>query len=181
MKKYPIRFKLLIISALASASLSFPGILPAQGSADRVFYASFTSESRSLAGPKLLRLNEIPGVASRHLLKNYQQTASVSWSRKPGGFIATLNQAGRVFQVNYDQAGNFQYSVRFMEMEDLGEKLLRQIKKEYPSFTFDIIAEVKNEVRTQIIVTLKNEYLMKSLMIRDGQIQVIDQLDYASR
>jgi hypothetical protein len=181
MKKYPINYKLLIICALASSLLSSPSSMTAQGRVDHVYFASMGVGNRDISRSNVLRLNDIPALAARHLHKNYQKTESVSWSRKQGGYVATLNQDGRLHQINYDQAGNFQYSIRFLEVKDLGEQMLKQIKKEYPAFAFDIIAEVKNEIRTEIILTLKNEYVMKSLMIRNGQIQVIDQLDYASR
>lgn len=180
--KIPIfKSKILIISALAVSTLAAPVSLTAQGEENFFYYASLYKGARLASGNSMPRLNEIPAVASRHLVKNYQRAAEASWTRKPGGYVATIEQQGNLVQVNYDQVGNFQYSVRFLEFEALGTEVCRQITKNYPSYKVDIVAEVKSEFRTEFILTLKNEFSMKGLMVRNGQIQVIDDLVYATR
>jgi|GEM_PF-6511013 hypothetical protein len=180
--KIPIfKSKILIISALATSMLIAPASLTAQGEENFFYYASLYKDARLASGNSMPRLNEIPAVASRHLVKNYQRAADATWTRKSGGYVASFEQQGNLIQVNYDQVGNFQYSVRFLEFQALGTEICRQITKTYPSYTVDIVAEIKSEFRTEFILTLKNEFSMKGLMISNGQVRVIDDLVYATR
>lgn len=181
MKIPNFKSKILIISALASSLLVSPVVLTAQGEHEFLYLASLKHGESRVSGNFTPRLNEIPALAARHLAKNYQRANEITWARKSSGFVASIQQDGYVLQVNYDQAGNFQYAVRFVQLRDLGGDICRQISKLYPGFSADIVAEVKSDFRTEYILTIKNESSMKSLMVRDGQIQVIDDLSYAAR
>ncbi len=79
----------------------------------------------------------------------------------------------------YDNQGAFLYSVKYFEESDLNNDLQKRLKREYPGFQFDILTEINNEIKTIYLVTLKNKYSMKSLLIEQGEIRVIDDLNYA--
>lgn len=126
-----------------------------------------------------VRLNEINTQAFRHFRKSFPAIESEYWEKNQNGFMARFKESNKFTMVYYDNQGSFQYSVKYFEESDLDEEIQKRIKKEYPGFQLDIVTEINNEIRNVYLVTLKNKYSMKSLLINQGEIQVIDDLNYA--
>jgi hypothetical protein len=131
--------------------------------------------------PVNIRLNEIPGQAYRHFQKNFSRVEAVSWSRENRGFQVRFQRDGLPSQAHYDLHGNFRYAVRYFEAGQFDAQIMDRIKRAFPGYQPDIISEIDNDTRLVYLVTLKNDFSMKSIMVRDGDIQVIDDLSYASR
>ena len=93
--------------------------------------------------------------------------------------MARFTESDQLNLVYYDNEGSFQYAVRYLAENDLNHDLQKRLKREFPGYQFDILSEINNEVRTVFLVTLKNKYSMKSLMIDQGEIKVIEDLNYA--
>lgn len=181
MKIIRLTYKFLAVNLLL-ASLAFsPVRLKAQEEPAKKAPSTDMSEEPGYPRPLNARLNEIPAQAYRHFHKNFSKVVSVSWARGNRGYQVRYQAEGIPGQAFYDQYGNFQYSVRYFEVAQCDASILERLKREFPGYNADIISEVNNETRLVYVVTLKNEYSMKSVMIRDGAVQVIDDLAYAVR
>lgn len=168
-------FTILLVAIFSASSSS----LVAQGG----FRKSLIREYGYQAGiPQVqsnVRLNEINTLAFRHFRKNYASVEQAYWEKNQHGFMAKFTESDQLNLVYYDNEGSFQYSVRYLAENDLNHDLQKRLKREFPGYQFDILSEINNEVRTVYLVTLKNKYSMKSLMIDQGEIKVIEDLNYA--
>lgn len=126
-----------------------------------------------------VRLNEINILAFRHFRKNNPQIEQEFWEKTQHGLIVRYKDSEKQSLAYYDNYGAFLYSVKYFEESDLNNDLQKRLKREYPGFQFDILTEINNEIKTIYLVTLKNKYSMKSLLIEQGEIRVIDDLNYA--
>jgi|GEM_PF-3621657 len=126
-----------------------------------------------------VRLNEINTQAFRHFRKNNPQVEHEYWEKTQHGLTVRFKDSDKMSLAYYDKQGAFLYSVKYFEESDLNNDLQRRLKREYPGFQFDILTEINNEIKTIYLVTLKNKYSMKSLLIEQGEIRVIDDLNYA--
>jgi hypothetical protein len=171
--------KPLIIIVIGVISILFPSKIVAQGNFKKAIY-----KESGYAGPEHqvqsnVRLNEINPQAFRHFRKNYPTVEQEYWEKTQNGLIAHFKNANNISLAYYDNQGAFLYSVKYFEESALHNELQKRIKREYPGFQFDILSEVNNEIKTIYLLTLKNKYTMKSLMIDQGEIRVIDDLNYA--
>jgi hypothetical protein len=176
-----LTYKLLAISLLHASVVFIPVMLKAQEEAAKKAQSLYMVEETGYSRPLNVRLNEIPAQAYRHFHKNFSKVASVSWVRGSRGYQVQYLAEGLPGQAYYDQHGNFEYSVRYFELAQFDAVILDRLKREFPGYQADIISEVNNETRRVYLVTLKSAFSMKSVMIRDGEVQVIDNLDYAVR
>jgi hypothetical protein len=126
-----------------------------------------------------VRLNEINTQAFRHFRKNYPLVEQEYWEKTQHGLTVRFKDSEKMSLVYYDNQGTFLYTVKYFEESDLNIDLQKRLKREYPGFQFDILTEINNETKTIYLVTLKNKYSMKSLLIEQGEIKVIDDLNYA--
>jgi hypothetical protein len=126
-----------------------------------------------------VRLNEINTLAFRHFRKNNPQVEQEYWEKTQHGLTVRFKDSDKMSLAYYDNHGAFLYSVKYFEESDLNIDLQKRLKREYPGFQFDILTEINNETKTIYLVTLKNKYSMKSLLIEQGEIRVIDDLNYA--
>lgn len=131
--------------------------------------------------PVNARLNDIPAQAYRHFHKNFSKVEGISWARVNRGFQVRFAWDGIPGQANYDPYGNFLYSVRYFDASQCDALVMDKVKRAFPGYQTDIISEINNDIRIVYLITLKNESSMKSIMIRDGEIQQIDDLSYAGR
>lgn len=171
--------KPLVIIAIGSFSLLFSGNLMAQGGFKKAIYkeSGFIGSDHQVQSN--VRLNEINPQAFRHFRKNYPTVDQEYWEKTQNGFTAHFKESDRISLAYYDNQGGFLYSVKYFEEADLNSDLQKRLKREYPGFQFDILTEINNETKTVYLVTLKNKYAMKSLLIDQGEIKVIDDLNYA--
>jgi hypothetical protein len=176
-----LTYKLLAINLLLATVAFSPVRLKAQEEPAKKIPLEYAVDESGYSRPLNVRLNEIPGQAYRHFYKNFPKVASVSWARGCRGYEVRYQAEGIPCQALYDQYGNFQYSVRYLEVAQCDAVILERLKREFPGYQADIISEVNNDTRLVYLVTLKNAISMKSVMIRDGEVQVIDDLAYATR
>jgi hypothetical protein len=175
-KKY---CKPLIIIAIGGFSLLFSDDLVAQGGFKKAIYKESGYAMSEQPVQSNIRLNEINPQVFRHFRKNYPTVEQEYWEKTNNGLIAHFKNADNISLAYYDNQGAFLYSVKYFEESALNNDLHKRIKKEYPGFQFDILSEVNNEIKTIYLLTLKNKYSMKSLIIDQGEIRVIDDLNYA--
>ena len=126
-----------------------------------------------------VRLNEINTQAFRHFHKNYPSVEREYWEKTRNGFTVRFKESDKLSLAYYDYQGGFLYAVKYFEESDMDIDLQKRLKREYPGYQFDILTEINNEIKTVYLVTLKNKYSLKSLMIDQGEIRVIDDLNYA--
>ena len=126
-----------------------------------------------------VRLNEINTQAFRHFRKNNPLIEHEYWEKTQNGLTVRYKDSDKLGLAYYDNQGAFLYTVKYFEESDLNIDLQKRLKREYPGFQFDILTEINNEIKTIYLVTLKNKYSMKSLLIDQGEIRVIDDLNYA--
>ena len=126
-----------------------------------------------------VRLNEINTQAFRHFRKNNPLIEHEYWEKTQNGLTVRYKDSDKMSLAYYDNQGAFLYSVKYFEESDLNNDLQKRLKREYPGFQFDILTEINNEIKTIYLVTLKNKFSMKSLLIEEGEIRVIDDLNYA--
>lgn len=181
MKIKRLTYKLLAVNLFLATVAFSPAILRAQEEPAKKTESLYTANETGYSRPLNVRLNEIPAQAYRHFHKNFSKVESVSWARTNRGYQVRYQVDGIPGQALYDPYGNFQYSVRYFEIGQCDAAIIDQLKRAFPGYSADIISEVNNETRLVYLVTLKNEFSMKSVMIRDGQVQVIDDLAYAAR
>jgi hypothetical protein len=176
-----LTYKLLAVSLLLATVAFSPVRLKAQEEQAKKTLSQYVADETGYPRPLNVRLNEIPGQAYRHFHKNFSKVESVTWARGNRGYQVRYQAEGIPGQAFYDQHGNFQYSVRYLDVAQCDAVILERLKREFPGYQADIISEVNNESRLAYLVTLKNAFSMKSVMIRDGEVQVIDDLAYATR
>jgi len=179
MKMSKIFCKPLIIILTGAISLLFSSKIVAQGNFKK---ALFRESGYAVPEQKVqsnVRLNEINPQAFRHFRKNHPNVEQEYWEKTQNGLIAHFKNGDNFSVAYYDNQGAFLYSVKYFEESALNNELQKRIKREYPGYQFDILSEVNNEIKTIFLVTLKNKYTMKSLVIDQGEIRVIDDLNYA--
>ena len=181
MKIVRLSYNLLAVNFVLATVAFSPVRLEAQELTAKKAQAMSSIDENVYSRPMNARLNEIPVQAYRHFQKIFSRVESVSWERGNRGFQVRYQAEGIPGHAFYDQHGNFQYSVRYFEVTQCDASILERLKQEFPGYHADIISEVYNETRLVYLVTLKNALSMKSVMIRDGEIQVIDDLAYAAR
>jgi hypothetical protein len=171
--------KPLVIIAIATISLLFTNEIKAQESFKNTVLkqSEFTGSERLIKSN--VRLNDINPQAFRHFRKNHASVENEYWEKTSKGLIAHFREEDRMSLAYYDNLGTFLYSIKYFEESDLNADLQNRLKREFPGFQFDILTEINNEIKTVYLVTLKNKYAMKSLMIDHGEIRVIDDLNYA--
>lgn len=171
--------KSLIIISIGGISLLFSSKIQAQANIKKAIYKESGFSVPEYQVQSNIRLNDINPQAFRHFRKNYPAIEQEYWEKTQNGLIAHFKNAENISLAYYDNQGAFLYSVKYFEESALNHELQKRIKREYPGFQFDILTEVNNEIKTIYLVTLKNKYNMKSLMIDQGEIRVIDDLNYA--
>jgi hypothetical protein len=169
----------LTIIAIGGFSLFISGKMMAQGNARKAIYKESGFAGSDHQVQSNVRLNEINPQAFRHFRKNYPSVEQEYWEKTQNGLTAHFTESGKTSLAYYDNQGGFLYSVKYFEEADLNTDLQKRLKREYPGFQFDILTEINNETKTVYLVTLKNKYAMKSLLIDQGEIKVIDDLNYA--
>jgi hypothetical protein len=179
MKVSKLFCKPLIIIVIGAISMLFSSKMVAQGNIKKGFYKESGYAIPEHLVQSNVRLNEINPQAFRHFRKNYPSVEQEYWEKTQNGLIAHFKNAENISLAYYDTQGAFLYSVKYFEESALNNELQKRIKREYPGFQFDILTEVNNETKTILLVTLKNKYAMKSLIIDQGEIRVIDDLNYA--
>jgi phage-related protein len=126
-----------------------------------------------------VRLNEINVSAIRHFRKNHPTVEQEYWEKTQQGLTVHFKDMDKMSLAYYDNQGAFLYSVKYFEESYLNNDLQKRLRREYPGFQFDILTEINNDTKTIYLVTIKNKYSMKSLLIEQGEIRVIDDLNYA--
>jgi hypothetical protein len=179
MKIPSIKSNYLLINVLFGIGCLVPALLSAQATGTNQSLAYSSLSEQAYTRPANTRLNDIPSHAYRHFAKNYPQAEQTIWSKQSGGYQVRFNASGTLCQANYDRFGNFLHGIRYLEAGQIDGQLLRRLKREFPGFDPDIVSEVNNESRTVYVITLKNAFSMKSVVLREGVFQVIDDLDYA--
>jgi hypothetical protein len=171
--------KLLITSILCILALFFSIDLKAQSPGKNHFNKASGFNVTDQPVQSNVRLNEINILAFRHFRKNYPLVEQEYWEKTQHGLTVRFKDSDKMSLAYYDNQGAFLYSVKYFEESDLNIDLQKRLKREYPGFQFDILTEINNETKTIYLVTLKNKYSMKSLLIEQGEIRVIDDLNYA--
>jgi hypothetical protein len=171
--------KPLVIIAIGGISLLLSSEMMAQGNFKKAIYKESGFSGPDHQVQSNVRLNEINPQAFRHFRKNYPSVEQEYWEKTQNGFTAHFKEGDKLSLAYYDHQGGFLYSVKYFEESDLNNELQKRLKREYPGFQFDILTEINNETKTVYLVTLKNKYAMKSLLIDQGEIRVIDDLNYA--
>lgn len=179
MKIPQLKSNSLFFSTLALFSILLSQPLQAQTdfSGHPVAYAA--ARETAFIRPINTRLNDIPAQTYRHFAKHYQQAEAPAWSRVSGGFQVLFRHQGALCQAMYDEKGSFQHAIRYLDLEQVDSDLLKKIRKAFPGYDTDIVSEVNNESRIVYLITLKNQYSMKSVLFREGEFYLIDDLDYA--
>lgn len=171
-----------LLAGMMSVTTAFsPVELTAQSDPLRVTMTSTLTAEPGHPRPENARLNDIPAQAYRHFHKNFSKVEGASWSRDSRGFQVRFQREGIPSQAYYDHHGNFRYAVRYFDASQCDAQVMEKVKRAFPGYQPDIISEINNEVRLVYLLTLKNESSVKSIMIRDGDIQLIDDLSYAGR
>jgi hypothetical protein len=182
MKIPQLKSNLLFISALIPVSLLLTQPLHAQSDLSGPQIAYSSARETAFSRPSNARLNDIPTVAYRHFAKIYLQHAEgTTWTRVSNGYQARFQDNGILCQVSYDEKGTFRQAIRYLEPAQADADLVRRIRKAFPGYEPDIISEINNECRIVYLITMKNQYTMKSVLLREGEFQLIDDLDYAGR
>jgi hypothetical protein len=171
--------KPLFIIALGTTSLLFSNQITAQDSFKKAFYKESGYSASERQHQSNVRLNEINPQAFRHFRNNFPTVEQEYWEKTQKGFTAHFKETEKTSLAYYDNQGGFLYSVKYFEASDMKNELKKRLKRDYPGFQFDILTEITNEIKTVYLVTLKNNYVMKSLLIDQGEIRVIDDLNYA--
>lgn len=171
--------KPLVIIVIGGISILFSSKMMAQGNVKKAIYKESGYAGSAHPVQRNVRLNEINPQAFRHFRKNYPSVQQEFWEKTQNGITAHFTEAGKMSLAYYDNQGGFLYTVKYFEEADLHTDLQKRLKREYPGFQFDILSEINNETKTVYLVTLKNKYAMKSLLIDQGEIKVIDDLNYA--
>jgi hypothetical protein len=179
MKIPSIKSNFLLINVLFSIGCMAPALLTAQSTGTNQSFAYAPPNELAYTRPANARLNDIPSIAYRHFAKNFPQAEQTIWSKLSGGYQVRFNASGILNQANYDRHGNFLHGIRYLEAGQIDGQILKRLKREFPGFDPDIVSEVNNESRTVYVITLKSAFSMKSVILREGVFQVIDDLDYA--
>ena len=124
------------------------------------------------------RMNEIHANAVRHYLRNYPDAANAQWHKSGTGYQVKFLEKGQECLAIYTEKGLFRHTVRFLDESVLHPSVLKKIRKDFPEYATDIVAEILTENKKQFLVTLKNNRSMKSLVIDQQAITVIDELEY---
>jgi hypothetical protein len=169
----------LIISSLCFFFVVLSTDLKAQSSGKKHIYRESGFNVSDQQVQSNVRLNEINTLAFRHFRKNNPLVEHEYWEKTQQGFTVRFKDADKVSLAYYDNQGAFLYSVKYFEESELNNELQKRLRREYPGFQFDILTEINNDIKTIYLVTLKNKYSMKSLLIEQGEIRVIDDLNYA--
>ena len=169
----------LIIKILCAIFLFSPIDLKAQSSGKKHINRESGFNIPDQQVQSNVRLNEINILAFRHFRKNNPLIEQEYWEKTQHGLTVKFRDADKISLAYYDNQGAFLYTVKYFEESDLNIDLQKRLKREYPGFQFDILTEINNEIKTVYLVTLKNKYSMKSLLIEQGEIRVIDDLNYA--
>lgn len=179
MKIPQLKSNMLFISALALISATTPQLLSAQTGLSGQQFAFASPQEPAFSRPANTRLNDIPAQAYRHFAKHYQQARETTWAKVSAGYQVQFRQNEVTSQVNYDDKGTFQQAIRYLEPEQVDADMVKRIRKAFPGYQLDIVSEINNECRIIFLITIKNQYAMKSVLLREGEFHLIDDLEYA--
>jgi hypothetical protein len=179
MKIPQLKSNMLLINALFVVSAALPLSLGAQTGPTRQQMAYTQTGDNVFSRPSNARLNDIPIQAYRHFAKHYQQARETAWSRVSTGYQVRFQQNGVVSQAYYNENGSFRHAIRYLEPAQVDADLVKRLRKAFPGYQLDIVSEINNESRIVFLITMKNQYTMKSVLLREGEFQLIDDLDYA--
>lgn len=179
MKIPQLKSNVLFISLLAAITTIPTELTYAQSDPFGQHLAFASVREKAFSRPENTRLNDIPTQAYRHFAKHYQQANEAAWSRVSSGYRVQFRQNGVTSQVSYDEKGTFQQAIRYLEPGQVDIDLVKRIQKAFPGYQLDIVSEINNECRIVFLITLKNQYTMKSVLLREGAFYLIDDLDYA--
>jgi len=178
MKKGNFIFKSLTITTICFFSL-LQVTVHAQGNWKKAINHHGNLDESAQSFQSNVRLNEINTQAFRHFRKNYPSVEQEYWEKTRNGYTVRFKESDKLSLAYYDNQGGFLYAVKYFVESDMDIELQKRLKREYPGYQFDILTEINNEIKTVYLVTLKNKYSLKSLMIDQGEIRVIDDLNYA--
>jgi hypothetical protein len=179
MKIPQLKSNQLFINTLVLFSTILSQPVQAQSDFSGQQFAYATVRETAFTRPVNTRLNDIPAQTYRHFTKHYQQAEAPTWSRVSAGFQVVFRQQGVLSQAIYDEKGSFQHAIRYLDLSQVDADLLKKIRKAFPGYETDIVSEINNECRMVYLITLKSPYSMKSVLYREGEFHLIDDLDYA--
>jgi hypothetical protein len=126
-----------------------------------------------------LRLNEMSVNAVRHFKRNFPDITQETWTKNSSGYRASFHTNKYLHHAYYDAEGVFQYTVTYLDEQDIRTDLLKRIQKDFKGFSIDIITRIENDFKSVYLFTLKNQFSMKSVLVDQGEIKIIEDLHYA--
>jgi hypothetical protein len=131
-------------------------------------------------GAPALRLNEVNSHAARHFLNHYSYATGVKWIRDDHYYIACFESDQSRTRVNYDNDGNFAFSVKYYTADGLSGDLKMAIAKKFPGCQLRIVTEWINELyKKAIFVNIQDGHYIRTIRCDEEGIEVTENIENA--
>jgi len=134
------------------------------------FTFSLSAQENTLPVP--LRLNEVNITAARYFNKNFKDVKFQTWYNTSIGNQVLYKENGIVNQTMFNQSGEFEYTIRFLEIKDLPQNISIKIAKSFPEFDLLSINELNLNDSIIYFIRLKLINTQKSFIVSEDEIQL---------
>jgi hypothetical protein len=172
----------LLLCTLLVGGLILPVLTNGQTDApvqEQVKYPSLTSWQPANEGTTIksnVPLNEIKIQAFRFFRRHFPTASDETWNKSPEGLTAYFNDRNAFCKAFFNGRGVFLYCLKYYPGEGLTADVQTGIRKAFPGYGIGLVTEVDNGDRTVLVVRLENTYFIKTLIIRDGKMEVSEEL-----
>jgi hypothetical protein len=121
-----------------------------------------------------VKLGDVAAKAQKDFAKSFKQAEQIKWYKLDDGFIASFNQHGTAKRSNYDQKGNWRYSMATYTEEKLPLEVRSQVKTTYYDFAITLVNEIKTREKIIYIVHMTDKTSWINLRVCEGEMEVIE-------
>jgi len=123
-------------------------------------------------------LNEINIHAYRHFAKNYGDVADEFWNKTSWGYVVSFMKNKERTEIYYQLNGNFQYSARYFQGQDINKDLKVLLAHRYPGYLLDVAVEISDGENIFYQINIHNSEKASIVRYCDGKLELIQEMTY---
>jgi len=141
------------------------------------YFFSIVLFSNSISAQELvtsgaLRLNEVNIHAARYFNKKFPDIIEQSWYSTSIGNQVVFKENGISRQSIFNQRGEFEYTIKFIEAKDLPQNILKRIALNFPRFEVHSVSEIQFSENCMYFIVIIQSNTQKSFVISEEEIQL---------
>ena len=119
--------------------------------------------------------------ATAQFWEMFGESRDEKWYPLPNGFLAEFVEKNVQVRAFYDKKGNWVYTIRQYTEKELPSEVRAQVKQTYYDDMIGVVKEVIQAGYTVYLIHIENEARWKTIRIRDGEMDVVQDFKKCAR